>query len=232
MTSVFVPSDSTRKSWPGPVRPVLASVLEDVQVPVGAPREVDDEAEGRPVGLGILPGNDAIDARDVREERSSGELADIEGAVGPNRDRGRHRVGFPSLRPRREDRERRDVPVRAHAQEVVASGVGDDPAARRREDAVRVAVGHRALVGVVLGLVGRDVVVGEPGSIRLQANEPAEALPERRSEVRVRAEPDRHVGAASPVQRDVVGPRRPGAVFRRIGRQPGRDPLLGSVPES
>ena len=70
MTSVFVPSDSTRKSWPGPDRPDLASVLEDVQVAVGAPREVDDEAEGRPVGLGILPGNDAIDARDVREERA------------------------------------------------------------------------------------------------------------------------------------------------------------------
>ena len=123
-------------------------------------------------------------------------------------------------------------PFEAHPQEVVAAGVGDDAAARLREEAVRVAVGHRALVGVVLGLVGRDVVVGEPGSIRLQANEPAEAFPELRSEVRVRAEPDRHVRVASSVQRDVVRSRRAGAALRRIRRKAGRDPLLGSVPES
>ena len=119
----------------GPGQARIVRDLQDVQVAVRPPRNVDDEAESRPVGLRVLPGNDAVDARDVREERAAGQLADVERAVGPDRDRGRHGIGCPPLRSRREDRDCRDVAVRGHPQEVVAAGVGDDrgrPARARR----------------------------------------------------------------------------------------------------
>ena len=44
--------------------------------------------------------------------------------------------------------------------------------------------------------------------VRLQADEPAELLSQDVPESRVRVETDRHVGTASPVQRDVAAPSR------------------------
>src|SRR4029450_6118350 len=103
------------------------------------------------------------------------------------------------------------------------------------EHPVRIAVDEAARRIIVL-LVATEVVHKSPAAVRLESRGPPETLTHRSAEGRrtrcLAAEPARHEGVSTPVQRDPVRPGRSVARRGRVRRQSVDDAFLDSVPEA
>src|SRR5439155_24948636 len=115
---------------------------------------------------------------------------------------------------------------------AVPTRVREDPPARPGEDLVRIALRNRAVVRVVRLLVGGDVILVSPVSVRRKASSAAEALPHGRAGREVPAQTNGDVGATPPVKGDGVRAGGAGAAHRGVGGKPGDDAALDAMPEA
>ena len=134
----------------------------------------------------------------------------------------------------REDAERLDVALAAHAEQVVAARVGDEdlPAVGVDPVRVRVDLGARlVLVGVVVGLVGAEVgdLADAVAVDAVQRAEVRSRAAERSAHRRVGAEADGEV-AGVPAERDVLRAGGAAAGVRAgLGACDGRPPTTSSL---
>src|SRR5205823_10200254 len=109
--------------------------------------------------------------------------------------------------------------------------VRDEPASRLGEKAIGIAV-EWAASRIRRELIGGDVGDRAPAAARRQVDEPAELITypcECGPRLSLEAQPDRHIGAPSAKERDVVGSRSRGGA--PVGRQAGSHALLLTSPE-